>query len=97
MKKAMLMMIAVGAMTLGADEKVWPANYWTEVTNQMTTATPTGTATASQSVSLTKDSFSYVSSSYGQQLEARIKLMFGSGNAVPDFSSFPPGTILRLR
>ena len=97
MKKAMLMMIAAGAMTLCADEKVWPANYWTVVTNQMTTATPTGTATASQSVSLTRDSISYTSSSYAQQLEARVKLMFESGNAVADFSSFPPGTMFSIR
>ena len=97
MKKAMLMMIAMSAMALGADDKVWPANYWQTVTNMVTAATPTGTATASQSVNLTGDSFSYTSSSYAQRLEARIKLMFDSGNAVTDFSSFPPGTMLKIR
>lgn len=97
MKKAMLMMIAAGAMALGAAEKVWPANYWTVVTNQMIAAAPTGAATANQEVSLSEDVASAVSSVYSRQIEARIKLMFGSGNSVPDFSSFPPGSILSFR
>ena len=97
MKKAMVMMIAAGAMTLCADEKVWPANYWTVVTNQMTTATPTGTATASQAVSLAGDVASTQSSAYNQPVEARMRLSANSGNTVADFSSFPPGTMFSIR
>ena len=99
MKKAMLMMIAAGTMALGAAEKVWPENYWTEsVTNLVTAATPTGTATASAQLNLGGgDTASTISSAYSQAIEARIKLMFASENGVADFSSFPPGTILRIR
>ena len=97
MKKAMLMMIAMSAMALGADDKVWPANYWTVVTNQMTTATPTVTATASQAVSIAGDVASTQSSAYNQQVEARMRLSANSGNTVADFSSFPPGTIFSFR
>ncbi len=97
MKKTLIMLVVAVALGAVAADKVWPANYWTVVTNQMTTATPTGNATASQTVSLAGDSASYASSSYAQRLEARIKLMFDSSNAVADFSSFPPGTMFSIR
>ena len=97
MKKTLIMLVVAAALGAIAEDKVWPANYWTVVTNQMTTATPTGNATASQTVSLAGDSASYASSSYAQRLEARIKLMFDSSNAVADFSSFPPGTMFSIR
>ena len=97
MKKTLIMLVVAAALGAVAEDKVWPANYWTAVMNQMTTATPTGNATVSQTVSLTGDSASYASSSYAQRLEARIKLMFNSSNAVADFSSFPPGTLFSLR
>ena len=97
MKKTLIMLAVAAALGAVAEDKVWPANYWTVVTNQMTTAPPTGNATASQAVSLAGDSTSYASSSYAQQIEARIKLMFDSSNAVADFSSFPPGTLFSLR
>lgn len=97
MKKAMLMMLAAGAMTLCADEKVWPANYWQTVTNMVTAATPTGTATASQAVSLVRDVASTQSSAYNQQVEARTCLDFCSENTVVDFRSVPPGAYLVVR
>ena len=97
MKKALVMMIAAGTMALWAEDKVWPANYWQTVTNMVTAATPTGNATASQAVSVSGDVASTASTAYVQQIEARIKLMFDSSNAVADFSSFPPGTLFSLR
>ena len=97
MKKTLIMLVVAAVLGAVAADKVWPANYWTVVTNQMTAATPTGNATASQTVSLAGDSASYASSSYAQQVEARIKLMFDSLNAVADFSSFPPGIMISFR
>ena len=98
MKKTIFIaMLAAGALTLGADEKVWPANYWQTVTNMVTTATPTGTATASQTVNLAGDVASTQSSPYNQQLEARMQLYATSGNTVADFKSFPPGSMLIIR
>ena len=97
MKKSLIMLVVAAALGVGAEDKVWPANYWQTVTNMVTTATPTGTATASQSVSLTAENFFYTSSPYAQQLEARVSLMFASENAVTDFSSFVPGSMLIIR
>ena len=97
MKKVIIMLVA--AVTLGAvaEDKVWPANYWQTVTNMVTAATPTGNATANQPVSIASDTAAVASSAYSQQIEARINLMFGSSNAVADFSSFPPGTMISFR
>lgn len=100
MKKKFSMFMAGAALAFGtvAAEKVWPAGYWQTVTNMMTAATPTGTATARPTISLAEgDSVSYLSSTYAQAVEARMNLMVGSTNAVADFSSFPPGTIFSIR
>ena len=97
MKKTLIMLVVAAALGTVAEDKVWPANYWTVVTNQMITATPTGNATASQAVNLSGDVTSTASTAYAQQIEARIKLMFDSSNAVADFSSFPPGTMFSIR
>ena len=97
MKKTLIMLVVAVALGTVAEDKVWPANYWTVVTNQMTAATPTGTATASQTVNLAGDVASTQSSPYNQQVEARMRLSANSGNAVADFSSFPPGTTLIIR
>ena len=99
MKKVMMAGILAAVFCAVAEDKVWPENYWTEsVTNLVTAATPTGTATASAQVSLGGgDTASAISSTYSQAIEARIKLMFASENGVADFSSFPPGTILSIR
>ena len=96
----MTILMGMAAMMLGAvaADKVWPTGYWQTVTNMMTAATPTGTATASPTISLAEgDSVSYLSSTYAQAVEARMNLMVGSANAVADFSSFPPGTIFSIR
>ena len=97
MKKVLVMLVLVVAFCAVAEEKVWPANYWQTVTNMVTAATPTGTATASQTVNLAVDVASTQSSAYNQQVEARMRLSANSGNAVADFSSFPPGTTLIIR
>ena len=96
--KKMMIVVALAMMAAAfAEDKVWPANYWQTVTNMVTAATPTGNATASQAVDVVGDVASAASSSYSQQLEARIRLLFGSANAVADFSSFPPGTMISIR
>ena len=97
MKKVMI--VAALAMMAGAfaEDKVWPANYWQTVTNMVTAAAPTGNATANQPVSIASDTAAVASSVYAQQIEARINLMFGSSNAVADFSSFPPGITISFR
>ena len=97
MKKVMMAGVLAAALCAVAEDKVWPANYWQTVTNMVTAATPTGNATANQAVSIASDAAAVASSAYAQQIEARINLMFGSSNAVADFSSFPPGTILSFR
>ncbi len=97
MKKTLIMLVVAVALGTVAEDKVWPANYWTVVTNQMTAATPTGTATASQTVNLAGDVASTQSSPYNQQLEARMQLYATSGNTVADFKSFPPGSMLIIR
>ena len=97
MKKVMIVLALAIMAAAFAEDKVWPANYWQTVTNMVTTATPTGTATASQTVNLAGDVASTQSSPYNQQLEARMQLSATSGNTVADFSSFPPGTTLIIR
>ena len=97
MKKVMIVMALAMIAAAFAEDKVWPANYWQTVTNRMTAATPAGNATASQAVTVAGDVASAASSAYNQQLEARIRLLFGSANAVADFSSFPPGTMISIR
>ena len=97
MKKMMILSVLAIAAAAFAEDKVWPANYWQTVTNRMTAATPTGNATANQAVNVAGDVASAASSAYSQQLEARIRLLFGSENAVADFSSFPPGTMISIR
>ena len=97
MKKVLIMLAVVAALGAVAEDKVWPANYWQTVTNMVTAATPTGNATASQAVNLSGDVVPTASTAYAQQIEARIKRMFDSSNAVADFSSFPPGTLFSLR
>ena len=97
MKKTLSMLVVAVALGTVAEDKVWPTNYWTVVTNQMTAATPTGTATASQTVNLAGDVASTQSSPYNQQLEARMQLYATSGNTVADFKSFPPGSMLIIR
>ena len=97
MKKVLIMLVFAVVSCAFAEDKVWPANYWQTVTNRMTAATPTGNATANQAVNVAGDVASAASSAYSQQLEARIRLLFGSANAVADFSSFPPGTMISIR
>ena len=97
MKKTLIMLVVAAALGAVAEDKVWPANYWQTVTNMVTAATPAGNATASQAVTVAGDVASAASSAYNQQLEARIRLLFGSANAVADFSSFPPGTMISIR
>ena len=98
MKKTLIMLVVAAALGAVAEDKVWPANYWQTVTNMVTAATPTGSATASETISLAGDDVvSRLSEAYEQQLEARINLIVASGNAVADFSSFPPGTLFSIR
>ena len=97
MKKVMIVVALAMMAAAFAEDKVWPANYWQTVTNMVTAATPTGNATASQAMSVSGDVVSMASSSYSQQLEARINLMFDSSNAVADFCSFPPGIMISFR
>ena len=97
MKKVMIVVALAMMAGAFAEDKVWPANYWQTVTNMVTAATPTGNATANQSVSIASDNAAVASSAYAQQIEARINLMFGSSNAVADFKSFPPGTMISIR
>ena len=97
MKKVMIVLALAIMAAAFAEDKVWPANYWQTVTNMVTAATPTGNSTANQAVNVAGDVASAASSAYSQQLEARIRLLFGSANAVADFSSFPPGTMISIR
>ena len=98
MKKLIITAMAAAALGVVAEDKVWPANYWSQVVPELVAeATPTGDATASATVNLDADTVSYASSSYTRALEARMQLMFGSSNTVANFSSFPPGTIFSLR
>ena len=97
MKKMMIVSALAMMAAAFAEDKVWPANYWQTVTNRMTAATPAGNATANQAVNVADDVASAASSAYSRQLEARIRLLFGSANAVADFSSFPPGTMISIR
>ena len=97
MKKVMIVLARAIMAAAFAEDKVWPANYWQTVTNMVTAATPAGNATASQAVTVAGDVASAASSAYNQQLEARIRLLFGSANAVADFSSLPPGTMISIR
>jgi len=97
MKKVMIVLALAIMAAAFAEDKVWPANYWQTVTNMVTAATPAGSATANQAVSVAGDVASTASSTYSRQLEARIRLLFGSANAVADFSSLPPGTMISIR
>ena len=97
MKKMLVMLVVAVAFCAVAEDKVWPANYWQTVTNMVTAATPTGNATASQSVGISQDTAAIASSPYSQQLETRTCLTFDSANTVADFYSYGAGLTVIVR